>query len=234
MARASESEDMAKQTRSLRASEPRNTTQPISGKFSDRTGRTHPERAAFQWRAFPKRLAAALATTVALGAFTASAQQRVIVNPSFEDFTTGTSVISGGTPPPSTFTIATDDWFPGWTSTNGEIEIWNDGFQSRTPADGDYVAELNPTEPAGLFQEVCLLNGEGISWEFFHAARTSNGAPTVQELVFEVADASGAQLQQLVTNQVTAQGANNNQSNNPFFSVTGSTTYTGPSGVQRL
>ena len=167
---------------------------------------------------------------------TASAQQREIVNPSFELVNPGgTQVFSGQQPLPATqFTIASDDFFPGWLSTNGQIEIWNEGFQNRTAEEGDYLAELNPSEPVGLFQEVCLVNGEALNWEFYHAARTTGSAPDDQTVAYEVVDSSGALIQFLDTNTVTAMGANNNQSQNDWDVVSGTAVYTGPTGIQRL
>ncbi|RVU85719.1 DUF11 domain-containing protein [Leucothrix sargassi] len=164
-----------------------------------------------------------------------SAEQRSIINPSFEMFETGTTRFSGATAPPTgSFTISSDDWFPGWLSTNGQMEIWGEGFQNRGTADGEYIAELNPSTPVGLYQEVCLINNELLSWSFFHSARTSGGAPTNQTVVYEVRDASGNLIQSLDSNTVTEQGSNNNHSNNPWVNVSGSTVYTGPSGIQRL
>ena len=127
---------------------------------------------------------------------TAHAQQREIVNPSFEQFNpSGTNIFApnNGTVPPgnNSFVIASDDYFPGWISTNNQIEIWHTDFQNRFAQEGDYLAELNPTAPVGLYQEICLINGESLSWDFYHAARTSNGAPTNQTVAYEVISLDG-------------------------------------------
>ena len=83
----------------------------------------------------------------------AHAQQRSIVNPSFEDVSSVPGLGNG-------FEITPDTNVPGWQSTDGEIEIWVDGFQNKASQDGDYFIELNPRRPIGLYQEVCLVNGE--------------------------------------------------------------------------
>jgi len=72
--------------------------------------------------AFSRKRVGAIVTALALfvGVGQAHAQQREIVNPSFEDG-----------PTPSNFVIGPDSDHPGWNSTNGEIETWADGFQNR-------------------------------------------------------------------------------------------------------
>lgn len=79
---------------------------------------------------------------------------------------------------------------PGWTTThpvgtpsgnctdpiggNGRlIEIWGNGFLGVPARDGLNFAELNATVPSRLYQNVCLINGEEISWRFGHRGRTS-------------------------------------------------------------
>ncbi|MEO9970849.1 MAG: hypothetical protein ABJG15_13700, partial [Hyphomonadaceae bacterium] len=152
----------------------------------------------------------------------ASAQQREIVNPSFED---------GPTLPPS-FIITDEANVSGWRSSNGDIEIWNEGFQNRSAQDGQYLAELNPSAPVALFQEVCLLNGETLSWDFYHSARSP--APAVQEIEYQVADTSGTVLQVLTSNTVNPIGNAADQTDNPWVNVVGNEVYTGPTGVHRL
>ena len=74
---------------------------------------------------------------------TTHAQNREIINPSFEDG-----------PTPGTFVIGPDADHPGWNSTNGEMETWADGFQMRDAQQGDFLFELNPTEPVGLSKQL--------------------------------------------------------------------------------
>ena len=87
-------------------------------------------------------------------ASTASAQSRIITNPSFEDG-----------PTPNTFSIHSADLQPGWQSTNDEMETWADGFQSRDAQDGNFFIELNPRAPVGLFQNICIRSNEALSWD---------------------------------------------------------------------
>ena len=79
----------------------------------------------------------------------------------------------------------------------------------------------------GLFQEMCLVNGEILSWTFDHSARTSGGAPTNQTVVYEVVDSSGTLIQALDTSTVTEMGSDNDQTDNLWAPNTGSATYTG-------
>jgi len=168
-------------------------------------------------------MALALGSVVFSFATSAQAQQREIINPSFEDG-----------PTPATFSIHPDALHPGWISTNGEMETWADGFRVRDAQDGDYFVELNPSEPVGLYQEICLINGEQLNWDFYHAARGIS--PTgVNRIVYEVLDSNGALIQELTANSLPRLGPSDfDNSNNLWDNVAGNTIYTGPSGVQRL
>jgi len=109
------------------------------------------------------------------------------------------------------------------------------GFQNRSAQDGTFVVELNPANQVGLYQEVCLINNETLSWNFYHAARTAANAPTNQTVEYSVVSLDGATTHQLLdTNTVTEAGPNGNQSLNDWELVNGTTTYTGPTGIQRL
>jgi len=177
--------------------------------------------------AFRYNAAALTVILASLFAASAQAQQREIINPSFEDVDSVPGLGNG-------FEITPDTNVPGWLSTNGEIEIWVAGFQERSAQQGGHLAELNPSAPIGLYQEICLINGEQLNWDFYHSARGANGGAN-QTALYEVADSNGNQIQLLTTNTVTPMGSsNNNQTNNVWENVTGSTIYTGPSGIQRL
>ena len=126
------------------------------------------------------------AAILALSAGTAQAQlQREIINPSFEDG-----------PTPRTFSIHPDTQHPGWISTNGTMETWADGFLRRDAQEGDFLIELNPNSPIGLYQEICLLNGEELSWDLYHAARGTGGNQTIN---YEVVSLDGTTTHQLLT-----------------------------------
>ena len=157
-------------------------------------------------------------------ASTASAQSRIITNPSFEDG-----------PTPNNFSIHSADLQPGWQSTNDEMETWADGFQSRDAQDGNFFIELNPRAPVGLFQNICIRSNEALSWDVQHAARGETGGAD-QTIVYEIMSLDGTTTHQtLFSNTLSPMGsAGNNNTNNLWDNVTGSTVYTGPTGVQRL
>ncbi|TCS46905.1 hypothetical protein EDD52_1653, partial [Primorskyibacter sedentarius] len=160
----------------------------------------------------------------------AQAQQRWMFNPSFERFSNGTTIYEGwpvAEVPPSTYVIASDDYFAGWKSTNGQIEAWASGFQGVPANDRDYFVELNPSEPVGLYQEVCLFNGEELSWLFYHRARNNTEADDPQTALYEVTDLNGNLVQSLAS-QTTFQDTNT------WVRNAGATTYTGPTGFHRL
>ena len=169
-------------------------------------------------------LLAAILSTVLLPS--AAAQQREFINPSFENGPT----FPQATPP--SFVITDDTNVTGWRSSNGDIELWRQGFQNRSAQDGVILAELNPSAPVALFQEVCLFNGETVTWDFYHSARSP--APASQMIEFQVANTAGSLLQVLDDNEVNPVGNNSDQTMNPWMNVEGNEVYTGPTGVQRL
>ena len=79
--------------------------------------------------------------------------------------------------------------------------------------------------PISFYQNICLINGEPISWTFAHRARA--GGAATQTAVFRVANSAGTVIQTLATqNSTTA---------NQVWNVnTGTATYTGASGMQRV
>lgn len=153
----------------------------------------------------------------ALGAAVPAMAQRVIVNPSFE------SNNPGGTGAASYETYSNGS-VTGWDSASGEIELWDSGFQGVPAYDGSVFAEMNANVPGALYQNICMVNGETIGWTFAHRARS--GGPTTQTARFQIANSSGTLIQNLATQASTV--------NNVWNVNTGSTTYTGASGVQRV
>ena len=169
----------------------------------------------------------ALASSVLMFAFlfyatlfsqTADAQQRSIVNPSFE------ANNPAGNP---SYQFFANNVVPGWDSTNGTVELWDSGFLGVTSFAGVVHAEINSTSAGALYQNVCFTNGEPLRWSFAHRARS--GAADPQTAVYEIANSSGVLIQNLATQVTTlAQGWQVNSNN------TGTVTYTGPTGLQRL
>ena len=155
---------------------------------------------------------------VIVGLQSAEAQQRTIINPSFE--------ANNPTGNPG-FEFFANAVVPGWDSSNGTVELWDSGFNGVASFAGAVHAEINSTAVGALYQNVCFTNGEPLRWSFAHRART--GASNPQTATFEIASPSGALIQTVATQATTvAQGWRVNSNS------TGSVLYTGPTGVQRL
>lgn len=148
----------------------------------------------------------------------AQAQLRALENPSFEL----NDPAGAGAP---NFEIITNGSVVGWDSTTGEVELWDSNFNGVPAYAGNVFAEMNANVNGTLFQNICLINGEPIGWTFAHRARA--GGAATQTAIFQVANSSGTIIQSLATqNSTTA---------NQVWNVnSGSTTYTGPSGLQRV
>ncbi len=166
---------------------------------------------------FLHRPCALFAAAISLAAAPAAVAQRVIVNPSFE------SNDPQG-PGAANYEIYSNGSVVGWDSASGEIELWDTNFQSVPAYAGSVFAEMNANVPGALYQNICMVNGETIGWTFAHRARS--GGPATQTARFQVANGSGTQLQLLATQSSTI--------NNVWNVNSGSTTYTGASGVQRV
>lgn len=143
--------------------------------------------------------------------------QRVIVNPSFE------SNDPQG-PGAANYEIYSNGSVTGWDSASGEIELWDSGFNGTPAYAGSVFAEMNANVPGALYQNICMVNGETIGWTFAHRARS--GGPATQTARFQIANASGVQIQALASQSSTV--------NNVWNVNSGSTTYTGASGIQRV
>lgn len=147
----------------------------------------------------------------------AQAQQRAILNPSFE------SNDPQG-PGAANFQILSNGQVQGWNATTGEIELWDTNFNSVPSYNGSVHAEMNANVPGALYQTICMINGEQVGWSFAHRARA--GGATIQTASFQIATTSGTLVQNLATQSSTI--------NNVWNVNTGSTTYSGPSGLQRV
>lgn len=159
----------------------------------------------------------AIFVVAALVAAPPATAQRVIVNPSFE-------ANDPQGPGAANFEIYSNGAVIGWDSASGEIELWDSNFNGTPAFAGSVFAEMNANVPGALYQNICMVNGETIGWTFAHRARS--GGPATQTARFQIANSAGTQLQALATQASTV--------NNVWNVNTGSTTYTGPSGVQRV
>lgn len=155
---------------------------------------------------------------IAAGCTTAAMAQRVIVNPSFE----ANNPQGAGA---ANYEIYANGSVTGWDSASGEIELWDTGFQSVPAYDGLVFAEMNANVPGALYQNICMVNGETIGWTFAHRARP--GGPATQTARFQIANGSGTLIQNLATQASTT-------ANQVWNVNTGTATYSGASGVQRV
>lgn len=148
----------------------------------------------------------------------ARAQLRSLANPGFESNDPG----GGGAP---NYEIITNGSVIGWDSTTGEIELWDTNFNGIPSHSGNVFAEMNANVPGTLYQNICLVNGEPLSWTFAHRARAGGSDPQVA--IFEVANSGGTLIQSLTTQSSTIAA-------NAWAVNSGTTTYTGPTGNQRV
>ncbi|WP_371397829.1 hypothetical protein [Fretibacter rubidus] len=84
---------------------------------------------------------------------------------------------------------------------------------------------MNANQPGALYQEVCLIAGETVGWSFAHRARS--GGPNPQVALLEIANNTTGVVFQSLATQSTVIGA-------PWQVNTGSTTYSGATGTQRV
>ncbi|MBX9664578.1 hypothetical protein [Novosphingobium sp.] len=153
-----------------------------------------------------------------MAAAPAHAQLRALQNPSFE----ANDPAGPGAPNFEILPIAS---VTGWNSTTGEIELWDSNFNGVPAYQGNVFAEMNANTNGTLFQNICLINGEPFGWTFAHRARS--GGPATQTARFQVANSSGTVIQTLATQSSTT-------ANQVWNVNTGSATYSGTSGMQRV
>lgn len=142
----------------------------------------------------------------------------MIVNPSFES----NDPQGAGAP---NYHIYPNGSVIGWDSASGEIELWDTNFQGVPAYAGAVFAEMNANVPGALYQNICMVNGEAIGWTFAHRARS--GGPATQTASFQIASSTGTLIQNLATQSSTV-------ASNVWNVNTGSTSYSGPSGIQRV
>lgn len=148
----------------------------------------------------------------------AVAQLRSLENPSFE----ANNPAGPGAP---NFEILPSVAVPGWETTTAEIELWDSNFNGVPAFEGNVFAEMNANINGTFFQNICLINGEPLGWRFAHRARP--GGAATQTVRFQVANSSGSVLQSISTQA--------SQASNAFWTVnSGTITYTGASGLQRV
>ncbi|ALN86916.1 conserved repeat domain protein [Lysobacter capsici] len=203
-----------------------------------------------------------LLALMALAAMPAQAQvQRTFVNLGFEEPNLGTTACVGFFAGPQQVT--------GWNTTHPSgvtggcgvvgnpasgplIELWGNSFGSVPARAGKQHAELNASQASRIFQNICLTNGEVISWRLSHRGRNSATTPDVMSFgINAIASTAVA-----VDSQIARIGTTNNGSDrvdtagtassatqgtltigatsNGWRDYSGSFTYAGGSGVQQV
>lgn len=109
-----------------------------------------------------QKLAYSVAGTVVVALGLTAPAQANLINYSFED-----SQVDLGK-----YKIFNESDVSGWQSTDRGIEIWGNGFQGVSAAEGDRFAEINAYINGSLFQEVSNIDmGQKMGFSFFHRAR---------------------------------------------------------------
>jgi hypothetical protein len=196
---------------------------------------------------------------VALEPHTAQAQiQRSFLNSSFEQPTFG----SAGQ---QCYVQVNPSVIPGWETTHGSvkagsgncsgytspgkvplIEIWTTGFQGASTATnaGRQFAELNAEQTSELYQNLCLYNGETISFSFLHRGRSSSTVPDVANFLiglntdptpdifgkFSTTNNGTVTTQPVAQNGATIPPVSNNNAGNGWVKYSGTVPYTGTTG----
>lgn len=75
---------------------------------------------------------------------------------------------------PSGYSQKHDSQVPGWatTATDHKIEFWKSGFNGVPSAQGSQFVEINATQVASLYQELCMEPGTVIKWSIYHRGRS--------------------------------------------------------------
>lgn len=101
------------------------------------------------------------------------------------------------------------------------IEIWSNGFSGITARSGSQLAEINANINGFLYQDVCLVENETVTYSVWHRRRENSGTDTFR-----------ASLES-VTGTVISQTANLSSSNNLWNNFTGTLTNNGTTGLRR-
>jgi len=110
-----------------------------------------------------------------------AAYQRSYLNFDFESNSLGTSCyvqVDASSVPGWNTTHRSMQGGGGCGSTSKEfgklIELWSHGFSGYPARQGNVFAELNAEEYSEMQQNICLIQGEPISWKLSHNARRNN------------------------------------------------------------
>ena len=110
-----------------------------------------------------------------------AAYQRSYLNFDFESNSLGTACyvqVDASSVPGWNTTHRSMQGSGGCGSTSNQfgklIELWSHGFNGYPARQGNVFAELNAEEYSEMQQNICLINGEPISWKLSHNARRDN------------------------------------------------------------
>jgi MYXO-CTERM domain-containing protein len=108
----------------------------------------------------------AAASLLALTAPALAQSNRSIINGGFEQPDVALGVVA----------FFDEGQVPGWetSASDGQMEFWGSGFQGVPAFEGDQFVELNANLVATLFQPLCLVPGDSVSWSFAHRGRLGN------------------------------------------------------------
>lgn len=96
----------------------------------------------------------------------------------------GTPFDNGGIELPlvvGSYTQVNENLVPSWntTATDNKIEIWKSGFNGVPSQEGNQFFEINATQVAALYQDVCITPGTTISWSVYHRGRAGTDVAEV-------------------------------------------------------
>ncbi|MEH2418543.1 hypothetical protein [Nostoc sp.] len=198
-----------------------------------------------------------IGATLVLQPTVAQAQyiQRSFLNPGFESPVFG----SAGQ---QCYVQVDQSLIPGWSTTHGSvkagtgsctgytspgsvplIEIWTSGFIGASTATnaGNQFAELNAEQASELYQNLCLIKDETITFSFLHRGRSSATNPDVANFLIGVNTIFGTfsttsdgtvTAQPVAQNGATIPNVSNNNAGNGWVRYTGTVPYTGASANQ--
>jgi hypothetical protein len=204
-----------------------------------------------------------IGATLVLQPTVAQAQyiQRSFINPGFEQPVFG----SAGQ---KCYVQVSPGIIPGWETTHGSVkagggnctgyvspgtvplvEIWTTGFNSvstaTTPTSaGNQFAELNAEQNSELYQNMCLINNETITFSFLHRGRSSATTADVANFLiglntdptptifgrFSTTSNGTVTVQPVAQNGAIIPTVSNNNAGNGWVRYQGTVSYTGASG----
>ncbi|MCC5629384.1 hypothetical protein LC613_15440 [Nostoc sphaeroides CHAB 2801] len=203
-----------------------------------------------------------IGATLVLQPTSAQAQyiQRSFLNPGFESPVFG----SAGE---QCYVQVDQSLILGWSTTHGSvkagtgnctgytspglvplIEIWTSGFLGANTATnaGNQFAELNAEEASELYQNICLIKDETITFSFLHRGRSSATVADVANFLiglntnptstifgtFSTTSSGTVTAQPVAQNGATIPTVTNNNAGNGWVRYSGTVPYTGASGNQ--